>query len=410
MNLEETSAEGEGFNFNQWLIQNDLLGFKQLFIKHGATSTLTLQVTAPEMQSMMADADFYAQPQQIPNLMTAIHRLAITVEKTVVTVVLSEKEQAVIDGIKLNLKSINEMEENVNRLKSEFPSNQQQIENMETQQLEAVASKINKKFDALFAALTQRKQSLLDQLNALKLKKENIQNVEELTVCTRNINDLRQLLMTKEKEYNELIAAEMDNVERQSAIIQIGHDVKTEIDAKLSAITKTVETMRKQIDQINTTDFVMQFESDQTTYDRMIGDIGRFGNITNRSVKIQSVETDDEKIEIEETSNHKPHLGLVVVGHVDSGKSTLCGRLLFELGAMSDRDLVKLRKEAMEMGRESFLFAFFMDKSRNERARGLTIRCCVREFFTESYHYTIIDAPGHRYVLYVHLVHLYCLV
>jgi len=92
----------------------------------------------------------------------------------------------------------------------------------------------------------------------------------------------------------------------------------------------------------------------------------------------------------------KTHLGIVIVGHVDAGKSTTTGRLLFELGGMSERDLVKLKKEAAELGKESFLFAFFMDKSKDERARGVTIACTTREFFTESYHYTIIDAPGHR--------------
>merc|ERR1712130_923058 len=87
----------------------------------------------------------------------------------------------------------------------------------------------------------------------------------------------------------------------------------------------------------------------------------------------------------------KTHLGIVIVGHVDAGKSTTTGRLLFELGGMSDRDLDKLRKEAQELGKESFLFAFFMDKSKDERARGVTIACTTREFFTESYHYTQAD-------------------
>jgi elongation factor 1-alpha len=95
-------------------------------------------------------------------------------------------------------------------------------------------------------------------------------------------------------------------------------------------------------------------------------------------------------------TNGKIHLGVVIVGHVDAGKSTTTGRLLFELGGMSDRDLEKLKKEAAELGKESFLFAFFMDKSKDERARGVTIACTTREFFTDSYHYTIIDAPGHR--------------
>ncbi len=92
----------------------------------------------------------------------------------------------------------------------------------------------------------------------------------------------------------------------------------------------------------------------------------------------------------------KKHVGLVIVGHVDAGKSTTTGRLLFELGGINERDLAKLKKEAQELGKESFMFAFFMDKGKDERARGVTIQCCTREFFTDSYHYTIIDAPGHR--------------
>jgi elongation factor 1-alpha len=92
----------------------------------------------------------------------------------------------------------------------------------------------------------------------------------------------------------------------------------------------------------------------------------------------------------------KKHMGIVIVGHVDAGKSTTTGQLLFQLGGLNERDLEKLRKEAQELGKESFLFAFFMDKSKDERARGVTIACTTREFFTESYHYTIIDAPGHR--------------
>jgi len=92
----------------------------------------------------------------------------------------------------------------------------------------------------------------------------------------------------------------------------------------------------------------------------------------------------------------KKHLGIVIVGHVDAGKSTTTGRLLFELGGLSDRELEKLRKEAQELGKDSFLFAFFLDRSKEERARGVTIVCTTREFFTPSWHYTIIDAPGHR--------------
>jgi elongation factor 1-alpha len=68
----------------------------------------------------------------------------------------------------------------------------------------------------------------------------------------------------------------------------------------------------------------------------------------------------------------------------------------FCLGGIGEREMVKLREEAKTMGKDSFAFAFYMDKSKEERARGVTIACTTKEFFTEKYHYTIIDAPGHR--------------
>merc|ERR1719359_64847 len=95
-------------------------------------------------------------------------------------------------------------------------------------------------------------------------------------------------------------------------------------------------------------------------------------------------------------SQGKAHLGLVIVGHVDAGKSTTTGHLLFELGGLDERTLTKLKSEAEAQGKGSFVFAFFMDKSKDERARGVTIACTTKEFFTDRYHYTIIDAPGHR--------------
>ncbi|KAG5455501.1 MAG: putative elongation factor Tu, partial [Olpidium bornovanus] len=92
----------------------------------------------------------------------------------------------------------------------------------------------------------------------------------------------------------------------------------------------------------------------------------------------------------------KKHLSIVICGHVDSGKSTTTGRLLFELGGIPEREMEKLRQEADALGKSSFAFAFYMDRQKEERARGVTISCTTKEFFTERWHYTIIDAPGHR--------------
>merc|ERR1719158_1538164 len=95
-------------------------------------------------------------------------------------------------------------------------------------------------------------------------------------------------------------------------------------------------------------------------------------------------------------TTEKPHLSVVICGHVDSGKSTTTGRLLFELGGIPEREMQRLKEEAKAINKSSFAFAFYMDRCKEERERGVTIQCTTKEFFTENWHYTIIDAPGHR--------------
>jgi len=92
----------------------------------------------------------------------------------------------------------------------------------------------------------------------------------------------------------------------------------------------------------------------------------------------------------------KQHLSLVVCGHVDAGKSTTTGHLIFALGGIGEREMVKLQAEADAKGKSSFAFAYYMDTCKEERERGVTIQCNTKEFFTEKYHYTIVDAPGHK--------------
>src|SRR5271157_2573338 len=92
----------------------------------------------------------------------------------------------------------------------------------------------------------------------------------------------------------------------------------------------------------------------------------------------------------------KEHLNLVFIGHVDHGKSTSVGRILYDTGALSEQDLKRLKEEADKVGKPTFEFAFAMDQLKEERERGVTIDVAHREFQTPKYYFTIIDAPGHR--------------
>jgi elongation factor 1-alpha len=78
-------------------------------------------------------------------------------------------------------------------------------------------------------------------------------------------------------------------------------------------------------------------------------------------------------MEVLKMADKKPHLNLVFIGHVDHGKSTTVGRILFDTGALSEVDLRKLKEEAAKVGKATFEFAFAMDQLKEERERGLTI-------------------------------------
>ncbi|KAH9944425.1 translation elongation factor [Epithele typhae] len=92
----------------------------------------------------------------------------------------------------------------------------------------------------------------------------------------------------------------------------------------------------------------------------------------------------------------KSHVNVVVIGHVDSGKSTTTGHLIYKCGGIDKRTIEKFEKEAAELGKGSFKYAWVLDKLKAERERGITIDIALWKFETPKYMVTVIDAPGHR--------------
>lgn len=92
----------------------------------------------------------------------------------------------------------------------------------------------------------------------------------------------------------------------------------------------------------------------------------------------------------------KPHLNVIFVGHVDHGKSTTVGRLMYDSGNVDEQAMRKLKEKAKELGKAGFEFAFVMDNLKEERERGVTIDLSYRKFIANKYEVTIIDAPGHK--------------
>ncbi|MBX4212528.1 translation elongation factor EF-1 subunit alpha [Candidatus Pacearchaeota archaeon] len=95
-------------------------------------------------------------------------------------------------------------------------------------------------------------------------------------------------------------------------------------------------------------------------------------------------------------AKQKPTINVAFVGHVDHGKSTTIGRLMFDSGKLSQQELDKLKAEAQKHGKVGFEFAFVMDKFKEERERGVTIDLSYEKLVTNKYEVTIIDAPGHK--------------
>eukprot|EP01128_Nolandella_sp_AFSM9_P008677 TRINITY_DN5366_c0_g1_i1.p1 TRINITY_DN5366_c0_g1~~TRINITY_DN5366_c0_g1_i1.p1 ORF type:complete len:781 (-),score=204.49 TRINITY_DN5366_c0_g1_i1:118-2346(-) len=96
------------------------------------------------------------------------------------------------------------------------------------------------------------------------------------------------------------------------------------------------------------------------------------------------------------SSDEKEHLNLVVIGHVDAGKSTIMGHLLLKTGEIDQKSIRKFEKESKQAGKSSFHFAWVLDAHSEERDRGVTIDVAVSKFETESKKITLLDAPGHR--------------
>ncbi|KAK6944121.1 Translational (tr)-type GTP-binding domain [Dillenia turbinata] len=104
------------------------------------------------------------------------------------------------------------------------------------------------------------------------------------------------------------------------------------------------------------------------------------------------VQIEDELME----ENKKRHLNVVFIGHVDAGKSTTGGQILFLSGQVDDRTIQKYEKEAKDKSRESWYMAYIMDTNEEERVKGKTIEVGRAHFETETTRFTILDAPGHK--------------
>ncbi|KAJ9063631.1 translation termination factor GTPase eRF3 [Entomophthora muscae] len=116
---------------------------------------------------------------------------------------------------------------------------------------------------------------------------------------------------------------------------------------------------------------------------------------TNEAV-IEEIEADDEVTEEFLSEVYKEHVNVIFLGHVDAGKSTMGGNILFLTGMVDKRTMEKYEREAKEAGRESWYLSWALDLNSEERAKGKTVECGRAYFETKTRKYTVLDAPGHK--------------
>lgn len=109
--------------------------------------------------------------------------------------------------------------------------------------------------------------------------------------------------------------------------------------------------------------------------------------------ELKDITFDEEIVEVDET---KQPSSLVFIGHVDAGKSTICGNLMFMTGMVDKRTIDKFKQEAKEKNRDSWWLAYVMDISEDEKAKGKTVEVGRATMETKTKRYTIFDAPGHK--------------
>ncbi len=96
------------------------------------------------------------------------------------------------------------------------------------------------------------------------------------------------------------------------------------------------------------------------------------------------------------SGKEKPHINLIIVGHVDHGKSTSIGHLFYDAGAIDEKYAKDMEAEAKSIGKESFKYAWLLDRLKEERERGITIDLAFYKLETAKNFFTVIDSPGHR--------------
>ncbi|CAG9782780.1 unnamed protein product [Diatraea saccharalis] len=220
------------------------------------------------------------------------------------------------------------------------------------------------------------------------------------TVLSNNFDFNKALDELLNKKDNENEKLKNDSL-KQPSIVHVNPNIQpmssnktpkvisTMLEPKTTAYTKGFKVQKS-----NSSDNASQTPREQSPVSERPS-TPRIENETKVMQKVKENKLDPKKQYSNERGSDKDHLYMVVIGHVDAGKSTLMGRLLCELGEVSQKTLHKYEQESKKIGKQSFMYAWVLDETGEERVRGITMDVGRAQLETKTKKVIVLDAPGH---------------
>eukprot|EP01083_Nonionella_stella_P069837 186428_1 len=168
---QEEEDDEYGFNFNEWIIENELESIKPILIQHKATGLSKLRVGAVEFQTVLTDPQLYAKAHMVPKLVEAVHNIS--------KIVVADEEQQVIDVIKQNLKSLNQTQKDIETLRVDHPTSIARINTSKLDKIKEAEVKVNEIFDQLCDILNARRRTILKQIDDIKSNANNVREDDD---------------------------------------------------------------------------------------------------------------------------------------------------------------------------------------------------------------------------------------
>eukprot|EP01084_Bolivina_argentea_P317857 551126_1 len=281
MRSQFETQEGESWNFDTWIIKHQLSEAKELFIKHNATTSSTLKLTSPQFQSMMTDPALFSKSHIIPKIMNAMQNMSA---ESIVTVVIDDDEQNIIDTIQSNIQTVNKFEIDSNKLKSDLSKSKLKINNERLQKTEPLKIKINKIFNDLTLAVKKKKEEILNQIdNMQQINDDDEKKVDIISETQNKINYLRQFLQQQSQNCKQLISTSKDRKNRKQQMVKIGNNVNNEYDKTIRILNDNIVRINKRINNNNYSVIDIDFAVDNDKYKQALQCINNVGVISDKT-------------------------------------------------------------------------------------------------------------------------------